>query len=42
VTRPALPSAADLAALADETMLTTDVHRGVVECLIAIPNRFSA
>ncbi|HEY2386158.1 MAG TPA: alkaline phosphatase family protein [Candidatus Binatia bacterium] len=37
VVRPALPSPQDLYALANETVLTTDVQRGVVECSTTIP-----
>jgi phospholipase C len=35
--RPLLPAPEDLFKLADETVITTDVHRGVVECSTTIP-----
>jgi len=35
--QPALPDVAQLAPLADETVLSLDVHRGVVECTTTIP-----
>jgi phospholipase C len=37
VTRPTLPSVDDLLPFANETVLSVDVHRGVVECTTTLP-----
>jgi phospholipase C len=36
-TRPLLPAPEDLFKLANETILTSDVHRGIVECGTTVP-----
>jgi len=37
ITRPLLPAPEDLFAFANETVVTSDIHRGVIECTTTIP-----